>query len=210
MTRERERLRILYEDGRGAGGGFPLHRLVVATASDLCEGIERRVLESRVTEIPLRGRDPVLAELRHAERHLRYGVKLLVWLDNDHIREAFPNASPTSSNEEIVKLVKAKANVSDLARIDVFLLERNLESLLERLEEELVIELDSKIVHKAINKKGSHKVESRDICLLHIANNPRLRELLRGRHEGFDWVTRHVAQIATVEPWPFHGPPNDG
>lgn len=90
--------------------------------------------------------------------------------------------------------------------IEVFLLDRNLESLLEALEHELADELGHEAVHKAINKKGMRSIDSRDSCLLQIANSVRLRELLRSRHQGFDWITRYVASIATLEPWPFHGP----
>jgi len=56
-------------------------------------------------------------------------------------------------------------------------------------------------VTRAIHKK---RLDSRDQLLLHIAHNRDRRQLLRERHQGFDCVTRYVAAVATLEPWPFH------
>jgi hypothetical protein len=203
MTHERVRLRILYEDRVGDEQvDFPLHRLVVAAAHDCCEGLELWRLRKRVQGIPKKGRDNVLRDLGRARIHIDAGVYLLAWLDEDRIREAFPNASRLTRTE-VIGLVKAKASAADPDRVEVFLLDRNLESLLEALEQELVDALDHETVHRAIEKRGSKTVDSRDSCLLHIANSAPLRALLRGRHQGFDWITRNVARIATLEPWPF-------
>ena len=199
MTRERQRLRILYEDQIGAVPRFPLHRLVIAAANDLC-AIERWRLEQRVIAIPKKGRDRVLEELSRAQTHLNDGACLLAWLDDDRVRDAFPNASQLT-HAATIELVKARAGTHSPGRIEAFLLDKNLESLLQALRSELVDAFDATFMDKAITKK---RLDSRDQCLLHIASSPWLRELLRQRHQGFDCVTRYVAAIATIEPWPFH------
>jgi len=79
MTLERQRLRILYEDRIGALPGFPLHRLVIAAAHDLC-AIDRWRLEQRVIAIPKKGRDRVLEELSRARTHLNDPALLRAWV----------------------------------------------------------------------------------------------------------------------------------
>jgi hypothetical protein len=205
MTHEQVRLRVLYEDRIGDEQiDFPLHRLVVAAAHDCCEGIELWKLRKRIQGIPKKGRDNVLADLGRAHVHINAGVYLLAWLDEDRIRDAFPDVSRSTPNEEVIRRIKAKVNASDPARVEVFLLNRNLESFFEVLEQELGDALDRETVHSAIEKRGKDAVDCRDGCLMHIANSRWLRDLLRTRHQGFDWVTRYVARIATLEPWPFH------
>jgi hypothetical protein len=51
MTRERQRLRILYEDQLGAIPDFPLHRLVLAAAHDRCPQLVRWQLEQRMIAV---------------------------------------------------------------------------------------------------------------------------------------------------------------
>lgn len=128
------------------------------------------------------------------------GVLLLAWLDEDRIRDAFPGAAGASP-AEVVSLVKGRAKDLDPARVEVFLLERNLESLLEALARPLSDALGAETVQRALDKRGSAAVDCRDQCLLQIANTRSLRELLRDRHAGFEWVTRYVAEIVTREPW---------
>jgi hypothetical protein len=206
MTRERQRLRILYEDRIGAVRDFPLHRLVIAAAHDLCEQFERWRLEQRVIAIPKNGQGSVMNEVTRAPIHRDDGVCLLAWLDDDHVRDLFPDGSRLT-RAVVIERVKERAGTIGPGRLEVFLLDKNLESLLEALEPELRDSLGEEVVTKAIRKK---RLDSRDQLLLHIANSSRLRELLRRRHRGFDCVARYVALIATVEPWPFHGAAVDG
>jgi len=200
MTREPQRLRLLYEDQLGVVPDFPLHRLVIAAAHDLCPQFERWRLEQRVIAIPKKGQGAVLKEVGRARSHLDAGVCLLAWLDEDHVRDLFPNAS-RASRAEVIALVKQRAGTLDPGRLEVFLLDRNLESLLLALDVELREAFDDETVTKAIRKK---RLDQRDRLLLHIAAHRGLRARLRERHQGFDCVARYVATIATLEPWPFH------
>jgi hypothetical protein len=74
-------------------------------------------------------------------------------------------------------------------------------SLLQALEPELREALGDERVTKAIRKK---RLDARDDLLIHISSSRDLRGRLRERHSGFDCVTRYVAALATLEPWPFH------
>lgn len=206
MTRERQRLRILYEDRLGAVPDFPLHRLVIAATHDLCARTERWQLEQRVIAIPKKGQGSVLNEVGRSRIHLDDGVCLLAWIDADHVRDLFPDGSQLTRTEVIAR-VKARAGTLGPGRLEVFLLDKNLESLLEALEPELRDAFGEEAVTKAIRKK---RLDSRDQLLLHIARSPQLRTNLRERHRGFDCVTWYVAAIATLEPWPFHGATADG
>lgn len=200
MTRERQRLRILYEDKLGAVPDFPLHRLVLSAAHDLCRQIERWQLGQRVIAIPKNGQGEVLNEVARARIHLDAGVCLLAWIDDDHVRDMFPNAA-RATRAEVIDLVKQRAGVLGPGRLEILLLHRNLETLLQVLDHELRDAFGDELVIKAIHKK---RVDPRDQLLLHIANSEPLRKLLRERHQGFDCVARYVATIATLEPWPFH------
>jgi hypothetical protein len=101
----------------------------------------------------------------------------------------------------VIALIKQRAGALAPGRLEVFLLDQNLESLLQVLEVELRATFGADTVTKAIQKK---RLDPRDQLLLHIANDPSLRALLRERHQGFDCVTRYVAAIAALESWPFH------
>lgn len=199
MTRERQRLRILYEDQLGAVPDFPLHRLVLAAAHDRCPQLERWRLALRVIAIPKKGQGAVLSDVGRTQIHLNAGVCVLAWIDGDHVRDLFPSAS-RATRADVIGLIKQRAGAVDPGRLEVFLLEKNLESLLETLERELRETFDDETVTRAIRNK---RLDPRDQLLLHIASSPGLRTRLRERHQGFDCVTRYVAAIATVEPWPF-------
>jgi hypothetical protein len=201
MTRERQRLRILYEDQLGAVPDFPLHRLVLAAAHDLCQHrIERWRLDQRVVAIPKKGQGSVLAEVGRTRIHLDAGVCVLAWIDDDHVRDLFPGAA-RATRAEVIERIKQRAGTPGPGRLEVFLLDQNLESLLQALDRELRDALGEETVAKAIRNK---RLDQRDQLLVHIARSPGLRAHLRERHGGFDGVTRYVAAIATVEPWPFH------
>jgi hypothetical protein len=200
MTRERQRLRILYEDQLGAVPGFPLHRLVLAAAHDLCPHLERWRLEQRVIALPKKGQGGVLNEVRRARLHADAGVCVLAWIDDDHVRDLFPGAA-REARAEVIQRVKQQGGALDPGRVEIFLLDRNLESLLQALEPELREALGEEQVTKAIRKK---RLDARDALLIHISGSRDLRERLRQRHGGFDCVTRYVAALATCEPWPFH------
>lgn len=200
MTRERQRLHILYEDQLGAVPDFPLHRGVLAAAHDLCQPLERWRLDQRVIAIPKKGQGAVLNEVARAALHANAGVCVLAWLDDDHVRDLFPGASQ-ATRAEVIELVKQRGGALGPGRLEVFLLDKNLESLLQALEVEFGEAFGAEIVTNAIRKK---RLDARDLLLLHIARSPGLRAVLRQRHHGFDCIARYVAAIATLEPWPFH------
>lgn len=200
MTRERQRLRILYEDQPGATATFPLHRLVLAAAHDLCPNLERWRLEQRVIAIPKKGQGGVLNEVARAALHRDAGVCVLAWIDDDHVRDMFPEAA-RATRAEVIERVKQRAGAVGPGRVEVFLLDKNLESLLQALDGELRAAFGEEIVARAVRKK---RLDARDQLLLHIAHHGELRAHLRERHQGFDCVIRYVGAIATLEPWPFH------
>jgi len=198
--RERQRLRIFYEDQLGVVPRFPLHRLVLAAAHDLCPQLERWRIEQRVIALPKKGQGGVLNEVRRARLHVDEGVCVLAWIDDDHVRDLFPGAA-RATRAEVIQLVRREGGVLGPGRLEIFLLDRNLESLLQALEPELREALGEERVTKAIRKK---RLDSRDDLLLHIASSRDLRGRLRLRHQGFDCVARYVAVLASIEPWPFH------
>lgn len=200
MTRERQRLRIFYEDQLGAVPNFPLHRLVLAAAHDRCAQLERWRLEQRVIAIPKKGQGGVLNEVKRARLHLNNGVCVLAWIDEDHVRDMFLNAA-RAPRAEVIGLIKQRAGELDPGRLEVFLLDENLESLLQAVEPELRDAFGDEVVDKATRNK---RLDQRDLLLLHVANSEQLRADLRDRHRGFDCVTRYVAAVASLEPWPFH------
>jgi hypothetical protein len=189
MTGERQRFRIFYEDQSGSVSPFPLHRLVLAAAHDHCpDRLARWALDHRVIAIPKKGQSNVLEEVGRTRRHLDAGVCVIAWLDTDHVRDLFPKAS-RAARAEVIDLVKQRAGAIDPGRLEVFLLDQNLESLLEALERELRDQVGEELTTRAIRKK---RLDARDQLLLHVASGRELRRLLRARHQGFDCLTRAV------------------
>jgi hypothetical protein len=174
--------------------------LVLAAAHDRCPQLERWRLEQRVIAIPKKGQGGVLNEVKRARLHLNAGVCVLAWIDEDHVRDLFPDAS-RATRAEVIELIRQRAGELGPGRLEVFLLDENLESLLQALAPELRDVFGDEAVDRATRNK---RLDQRDQLLLHVANSKQLRADLRDRHRGFDCVTRYIAAIASLEPWPFH------
>lgn len=190
------RLVILYEDSRGAIVRFPLHDLVVRSAADLA-GVAFYEVARRVRDVPKGGDTKVLSDLANNSSLFKQHTRVLAWIDNDRIREKL-KLPKDASRSLVITQIKARGPKPAHGRpapLEVFLLDDNLEDLIEALADHL----DRTQLAKARNKK---KPESRDILLDEIASSPALRATLRARHAGFDCVSRFVACIATTEPWP--------
>lgn len=84
--------------------------------------------------------------------------------------------------------------------MEVFLLDDNLEDLLSSIG----AQLDPALLAKARAKR----LDARDMLLDEIAHNRQLRAALRANHSGFDCVSRFVACVAAMDPWPVL--PNEG
>ena len=190
------RLVILYEDARGPLQRFPLDDLVVKSASDF-SSLQIRELFQRIIKVPKKGVSNVLGDVRNGERFLGGGARLLVWVDNDRIRRALQLPS-ACARETVIAKIKALAPVAyDKTRpkpLDVFLLDDNLEDLLRCVSGRL----DAALLEKAITKR----LDARDTLLDDIGRDPKLRAELRANHAGFDCVSRFVACVAAMHPWP--------
>lgn len=193
MTR---RLVILYEDSRGPLKRFPLHDLVVKSAADLVP-LDVHELFRRVVEVPKKGVHKVLDEVGRSDRFLGSGARLLVWVDNDDIRRALQLA-PRCARETVISTIKARApevrGGSRPKSLEVFLLDDNLEDLLESI----AAQLDTALLARARAKR----LDARDALLDEIGRNRQLRAALRANHAGFDCVSRFVGCVAAMEPWP--------
>jgi hypothetical protein len=192
MTR---RLVILYEDSRGPFQRFPLHDLVVKSAADLVR-LDVRELLRRVVAVPKNGVTKVLDDVGSG-RFTQRGEHLLVWVDNDRIRRALQLA-PRCARETVIEAIKARGpEIRGGARpkpVEVFLLDDNLEDLLSSIG----ARLDPALLAKARAKR----LDARDMLLDEIGHNRQLRAALRANHSGFDCVSRFVACVAVMEPWP--------
>jgi hypothetical protein len=190
------RLVILYEDSRGPLQRFPLHDLVVKSAADLVP-LEVHELFRRVVVVPKNEVQNVLADVARGDRYFGTGTRVLVWVDNDQIRRALELA-PRCSRETVIAAIKARApEVRDGSRpkpVEVFLLDDNLEDLLSSIS----AQLDTALLAKARAKR----LDARDALLDDIGRHRRLREVLRASHAGFDCVSRFVACLAAMDPWP--------
>lgn len=190
------RLVILDEDSRGPLQRFPLHDLVVKSAADLVP-LALHELFRRVIAVPKRGVHNVLVDVARSDRFFGSDARLLVWVDNDRIRRALQLA-PRCPRETVISTIKARApevlDSSRPKRLEVFLLDDNLEDLLSSL----AARLDPELLAKARAKR----LDARDALLDEIGRSRQLREELRASHAGFDCVSRFVACVAAMDPWP--------
>ncbi|HEX7842986.1 MAG TPA: hypothetical protein VF469_36185 [Kofleriaceae bacterium] len=189
------RLVILYEDSRGPLQRFPLHDLVVKSAADLVP-LDVHELFQRVVKVPKRGVSKVLDEVARCDRLLANHARLLVWVDNDAIRRALSLARDCARGT-VISTIKDRAPQSGSSRpkpLEVFLLDDNLEDLLSSIGEQLEPAL--------LVKAKAKRLDARDILFDEIGRSRRLRAALRSRHTGFDCVSRFVACVAAMDPWP--------
>jgi hypothetical protein len=190
------RLVVLYEDSRGPLKRFPLHDLLVKSAADLVP-LAMHELFRRVIAVPKRGVNNVLDEVTRSDRFHAGGALRLVWVDNDRIRRALQLA-PDCARATVISTIKERAPVvHDRTRpksLEVFLLDDNLEDLLSSV----ATQLDATLLAKARAKK----LDARDTLLDDIGRDRQLRAALRANHAGFDCVSRFVACVAAMEPWP--------
>jgi hypothetical protein len=187
---------ILYEDAHGPHQRFPLHDLVVKSAGDFVS-LEIRELFQRVIKVPKKGVSKVLSEVRNGDRFLGGDARLLVWVDNDRIRRELQLPSGCARETVIAKIKALAPEVHDKTRpkpLEVFLLDDNLEDLLLSVS----AWLDAALLEKAIAKR----LDARDILLDDIGRDRQLRAMLRANHAGFDCVSRFVACVAAMNPWP--------
>ncbi len=190
------RLVILYEDARGPLKRFPLHHFVVKSAADFV-ALEVHELLRRVVEVPKKGVHKVLDDVAKSDRFLGGDARLLVWVDNDRIRQAL-QLPASCTRETVIARIKALApEVHDKTRpkpLEVFILDDNLEDLLSSIS----AQLDEALLAKAIAKR----LDARDTLLDEIGRSRQLREALRANHAGFDCVSRFVGCVAAMAPWP--------
>jgi hypothetical protein len=168
----------------------------VKSAADLV-ALELHEIVHRVIKVPKKGVNNVLREVTRSDRFLGGGARLLLWVDNDRIRDAL-QLPPRCARETVIEAIKALApETHGKARpkpLEVFLLDDNLEDLLRSI----AARLDAGLLAKAIAKK----LDARDTLLYDIGRDRRLRAELRAKHAGFDCVSRFVACVAAMEPWP--------
>lgn len=124
---------ILYEDQRGPTKEFGLHNLVTACVSDLLgktlqDHTFRQLLDGR----PMKGVDKVLRSCRsEVPRLAPQGQTVFVLVDDDQVRrrlrgEGISESAPAS---DVVQAIKARSSKPD--QLEVVLLEKNLETVLE-------------------------------------------------------------------------------
>lgn len=197
------RLTILYEDSRASAGRFALHDLVLSSAADL---VERQPWElvPVVVAVPCNGALQVLARIVTADRFLRNNGWLLAWLDNDKIRRALGLSAISSASVVSARIKQLDPGYArSLGRVEVFLLEDNLEDLIRTIQPHLPSSLRDE-ADRAVRLK---RVNAREGILYELARpNPRSngwRATLRQLHPNFASVSQYVGAIASAPAWPL-------
>jgi hypothetical protein len=98
----------------------------------------------------------------------------------------------------VIATIKARApegrDGSRPKPLEVLLLDDNLEDLLSSIGPHL----DPALLATARSKR----LDARDLLLDEIGRSRQLRAGLRASHTGFDCVSRFVACVAAMDPWP--------
>lgn len=130
---------VIYEDSK-IGKEFPLHKLLLRMVEDAINGQMWKLLPL-VAQNPRNGIDNVLAHVRAAELTAGEGV-LFVLADRDKIvkhvnknaRPGETRLAPDATDAEVVAAVKATAR-NAAERVQVFLLQPNMEGLIRSISE---------------------------------------------------------------------------
>ncbi len=148
----------------------------------------------------------LLGDLAKPDRFLKQGARLLAWIDEDKVHRdlKLPANSP---RHVLVDQIKAKAILqrSHDGRVEVFLLQRNLEHLIAAVRD-LPNEnnpLTPELIALAIAGK---QLDARDAIFDELAKSSptsaKLREQLRRAHPGFSAVSHFVMCTLTQPQWP--------
>lgn len=140
---------VLYEDSRGAKGQFGPHEFFLGCVAD-ATGLSIYSLKDQVRAYPVNGVSKLLGHLRELDEldHLApRGAPILAILDEDRASEHAP-INGMSSTDAAAKLV---ADSSAPTRLKVVLLERNLESVVEALDQ--CGEREKQLIAAALKKR---------------------------------------------------------
>lgn len=140
---------VLYEDSRGAKGAFGPHEFFLGCVADTT-GHDIHSLKRRVRAYPVNGVSKLLGHLHELDGldHLApQGAPILAVLDEDRVRDHAPVAGMNAA-DAAAKLV---ADSSAPARLKVVLLESNLESVVQALDQ--CGEREKQLIAEALKKR---------------------------------------------------------
>jgi hypothetical protein len=191
---------VLYEDSK-IGKEFPLHKLVLRMVEDEINGQTWKLLKL-VEDNPRNGIDNVLRDVRAATLIAGSG-SLFVLADRDVlIQHVNKNAVPgearlatTATDEEIAAAVQATAGGA-AARVRVFLLQPNMEGLVEAIERCVPGRWEQDLARA----KSKDQI-SRDFVLVEAAKAGMgaLRACIRRHQPGLDSLALALAEVLPRE-----------
>ena len=120
---------ILYEDNRGAEKGFGLHALVVACVADDLD-VETFTLTKKLDGRPMNGVANIVRSCRRDVHRLApRGQIVFALIDNDRIRDHLSGVDARAENSVVERVIKSQSDAP--AQLEVFLLEKNTETVIE-------------------------------------------------------------------------------
>lgn len=183
---------VLYEDSRGAKGTFGPHEFFLGCVADLT-GLNIHALKPRVCACPVNGVSKLLDHLRDLDElsHLApHGAPILAILDEDRLRDHAPIADMTSTDAA----AKLAADSSAPTRLQVVLLERNLESVVAAFKE--CGERETQLIAEALKKR----LNERDKLFSkvgHDAARGSIRDCVRQAMPCVEKIVKHISAAVT-------------
>lgn len=173
---------FLYEDS-GSRNDFGLHALVCACAGDHLANPRTYELTKKTESRPLRGDGNLRNACKDLDRTARRGQPVVAIFDADRVHRLLKLA-PGAPLSDVIDAIKSESGSPP--NLEVFVLERNLESVLDAIAQ----------CHSSVNvgqlaearrKRGNE----RDQILNAIANNPALRAVR-------DCIQERVPSLAAI------------
>lgn len=190
---------VLYEDSMlpGAGGGYPLHDLVMRIVEDEINGETYR-LRKLIEANPRRGIDNLISDLGKTSLIAGFG-QLFILVDRDKVARHLVKRSALAgglraSDDEVVAALRALSDAT--TRLHVFFLKPNMEGLLGDIQG-----CDPTLLPDEMASALRKKLNARDIVLNEVKKAARraLRECLRERQPGLFALAQAIAAVVASD-----------
>ncbi len=186
---------ILYEDNRGAEKGFGLHALVVACVADDLD-VEMFTLTKKLDGRPMNGVANIVRSCRRDVHRLApQGQTVFALIDNDRIRDHLSGVDIRAENSVVERAIKSQSDAP--AQLEVFLLEKNTETVIEAAKH-----CDPSLPEDAVAQALRKNLAQRDRILNNVARTRgrAVRDCIRAGVPALHRLVAALGAVVTASP----------
>ncbi|MEP7122983.1 MAG: hypothetical protein ABJE95_18795 [Byssovorax sp.] len=186
---------ILYEDNGGPVKGFGLHALVVACVADEL-GVEVFALAGKLDGRPMNGAANIVRSCKRDIHRLGpQGQTVFALIDDDRIRDHVKGVDARTAEDVVVRAIKSQSDAP--AQLEVFLLKKNTETVIEAAKE-----CDRSLPDDAVAQALAKNLAQRDRLLNNVAYSGvrAVRDCIRGKIPALHRLVTALSAVVAASP----------